>query len=103
MDLTWAEVATTMVAGLGGMLGVYVMEDVLRMLRRRGLCPERWNGDRRPVQAGPVAAPAPAQHHDPDEVAELPVPALSSACQGGGPGTAMVMVNNRGSGATAGE
>ena len=43
MDLTWAVIAQTVVAGLAGMLGVYVIEEVLAVLRRKGLCPERWN------------------------------------------------------------
>jgi hypothetical protein len=46
MDLTWADIAQPLVAGLAGMLGVYVTEETLRALRRRGLCPERWNRDR---------------------------------------------------------
>ncbi len=100
MDLTWAEVATTVVAGLGGMLGVYVMEDVLRMLRRRGVCPERWNRDRQPVRVTP-AAPA---SRDRDETAGLPVPALSSpSLAGDGPGPEMAMASSPGSGGTAGE
>ncbi len=103
MDLTWAEVATTVVAGLGGMLGVYVMEDVLRMLRRRGICPERWNRDRQRVQAIPEAAAAAPADHDRDETAELPVAALSSPSRAAGPGTEMAMASNRGPGGTAGE
>lgn len=46
MDLTWAVIAQTVVAGLAGMLGVYVIEEVLAVLRRKGLCPERWNPSR---------------------------------------------------------
>ena len=100
MDLTWAEVATTVVAGLGGMLGVYVMEDGLRMLRRRGVCPPRWNRDRQPGRATP-AAPAP---RDRDETAVLPVPALTSPSRAGdGPGAEMAMASSSGSGGTAGD
>lgn len=101
MDLTWAEVATTVVAGLGGMLGVYVMEDVLRMLRRRGACPERWHRDRRPVPARPEAAAAVPQ--DRDGAAELPAPALSGRSRVGGPESGMAMASNRGPGGAAGE
>ena len=46
MDLTWAVIAQTLLAGLAGMLGVYVIEEVLRVLRRKGLCPQRWNTPR---------------------------------------------------------
>lgn len=101
MDLTWAEVATTVVAGLGGMLGVYAMEDGLRMLRRRGLSPERWDRDRRPVRDTPVAVTAAPQ--DRDEGVELPVPALPSPSPAGGPGAEMAMAGSHGPGGTAGE
>ncbi|MGX6605102.1 hypothetical protein ACWKSP_23650 [Micromonosporaceae bacterium Da 78-11] len=43
MDLTWADVAQPLVAGLAGILGVYLVEEALGTLRRRGWCPERWN------------------------------------------------------------
>jgi xanthosine utilization system XapX-like protein len=43
MGLTWWDAAQPVVAGLAGMLGVHVVEDVLALLRRRGLCPARWN------------------------------------------------------------
>jgi hypothetical protein len=46
VDLTWADVAQPVVAGLAGVLGVYSVEEGLRALRRRGLCPERWNRER---------------------------------------------------------
>jgi hypothetical protein len=46
MGLMWAEIAQPLIAGLGGMLGVYVVEEGLRVLQRRGLCPERWNRSR---------------------------------------------------------
>jgi xanthosine utilization system XapX-like protein len=43
MDLSWVDIAQPAVAGLAGMLGVYLVEDVLTVLRRRNLCPARWN------------------------------------------------------------
>jgi hypothetical protein len=46
MDLTWADVAQPLVAGLAGILGVYLTEETLRALRRKGICPDRWNRDR---------------------------------------------------------
>ena len=44
--MTWAEVGQTVVAGLAGMLGVYGSQEVLEVLRRRGWCPARWEGER---------------------------------------------------------
>ena len=44
--MTWAEIAQPVLAGLAGMLGVYVAESGLTTLRRMGLCPARWNGNR---------------------------------------------------------
>ncbi|GAA0804955.1 hypothetical protein [Spirilliplanes yamanashiensis] len=44
--MTWAEIAQPVLAGLAGMLGAYVAESGLGTLRRRGLCPQRWNRDR---------------------------------------------------------
>lgn len=44
MNLTWLDVAQPAVAGLGGILGVYAVEDLLAMLRRRGVT---WTGWRR--------------------------------------------------------
>jgi hypothetical protein len=46
MAVVWADVAQPLVAGLGGMLGVYVLEEGLRVLRVRRLCPARWSRDR---------------------------------------------------------
>jgi hypothetical protein len=46
LDLIWADIAQPLVAGLAGMLGVYLTEAVLRGLRRRGVCPDRWNRSR---------------------------------------------------------
>jgi hypothetical protein len=43
MGLTWWDAAQPVVAGLAGILGVHAVEDVLGKLRRRGLCPARWN------------------------------------------------------------
>lgn len=43
MQVTWWDAAQTAVAGLAGVLGVHLVEDVLGVLRRRGLCPQRWN------------------------------------------------------------
>ena len=43
MDLMWADLAQPLVGGLAGMLGVCVVEEVLRVLRGKGLCPERWS------------------------------------------------------------
>ena len=80
------------------MLGVYAMEDVLRMLRRRGICPERWNRDRQPVGSRPQAAT-----DDCDDAAALPVPALSSSSPAGGPGTEMAIAVGHGPGGAAGE
>jgi hypothetical protein len=37
-----SELATPLVAGLAGMLGVYAVEDVLGRLRRSDRCPRRW-------------------------------------------------------------
>lgn len=37
MYLTWWELAQPAVAGLGGILGVYLAEDLLVVLRKRGL------------------------------------------------------------------
>lgn len=44
MDLTWFDIAQPLIAGLGGILGSYLMEDVLAVLRRRGLS---WGGRQR--------------------------------------------------------
>jgi hypothetical protein len=46
VDLMWADLAQPLIGGLAGMLGVYVMEEGLRVLRRRGICPESWRRDR---------------------------------------------------------
>lgn len=46
MYLTWAEIAQTLLAGLAGMLGVFVIEEGLRVLRKRGIAPARWAQDR---------------------------------------------------------
>jgi hypothetical protein len=54
MDLTWVDVAQPVVAGLAGMLGVYVTEEGLRGARRRGLCPARWTRDRQAGGARPT-------------------------------------------------
>lgn len=35
MDLMWWDLAQPVVAGLGGILGVYLAEDLLALLRRR--------------------------------------------------------------------
>lgn len=54
MDLSWADVAQPVVGGLAGILGVWLVEETLRTLRRRGLCPRRWDRARgwgdRPVR-----------------------------------------------------
>jgi hypothetical protein len=42
MDANWADMAQPLMAGLAGVLGVYIPEHVLRTLRRDGRCPERW-------------------------------------------------------------
>lgn len=42
MNLTWWDAAQPVVAGLAGILGVHLVEDVLAALRRRDLCPDRW-------------------------------------------------------------
>jgi hypothetical protein len=42
MQLTLWDVAQPVLAGLAGMLGVYSIEGALGSLRRRGLCPARW-------------------------------------------------------------
>ncbi|HEX8630123.1 MAG TPA: hypothetical protein VF755_18345 [Catenuloplanes sp.] len=44
MHLTWFDIAQPVVAGLGGILGSYLMEDVLAAVRRGGLS---WLGWRR--------------------------------------------------------
>ncbi|MFI5496951.1 hypothetical protein [Actinoplanes sp. NPDC051859] len=46
MYLTWADIAQTVMAGLAGMLGVYLIEEALRVLRKRGISPTRWAYDR---------------------------------------------------------
>jgi hypothetical protein len=46
MDLSWADVAEPLVAGLAGTAGVYLVEEALRALRRSGRCPDRWARDR---------------------------------------------------------
>ncbi len=46
MDLVWADLAQPLVGGLAGMLGVCVVEEVLRVMRERGVCPERWTAAR---------------------------------------------------------
>ena len=43
MGLTWWDAAQPVVGGLAGIAGVHMVHDLLAMLRRRGLCPERWN------------------------------------------------------------
>jgi hypothetical protein len=45
MDLAWVDVAEPVVAGLAGVLGICLTEEVLRVLRRSGLCPQRWTRD----------------------------------------------------------
>ena len=42
MQMLIAELATPVVGGLAGMLGIYAVEDVLGRLRRSGRCPSRW-------------------------------------------------------------
>jgi hypothetical protein len=42
MQMLLSELATPVIAGLAGMLGVYAMEDILGRLRRSGRCPRRW-------------------------------------------------------------
>jgi hypothetical protein len=46
VDLAWGDLAQPLVGGLTAMLGVYVVEDVLGRLRRRGWCPPRWDRER---------------------------------------------------------
>ena len=46
VGLSWADIAQPLVAGLAGVLGVYIPEEVLRTLRRTGRCPERWSRNR---------------------------------------------------------
>jgi hypothetical protein len=46
MDLGWVDVAEPVVAGLAGVLGICLTEEMLRVLRRSGLCPDRWALDR---------------------------------------------------------
>ncbi|OJF09834.1 hypothetical protein [Couchioplanes caeruleus] len=46
MYLTWADIAQTLLAGLAGMLGVFLVEEGLRVLRERGLSPARWAQNR---------------------------------------------------------
>ena len=46
MYLTWTDLAQPLVAGLASVLGIYLTEIILSALRRRGMCPERWNRDR---------------------------------------------------------
>jgi hypothetical protein len=46
VDLTWADIAQPLLAGLAGVLGVYLPGEVLGTLRRKGMCPERWRRNR---------------------------------------------------------
>jgi hypothetical protein len=47
MDLTWADLAQPLVGGLAGILGVHLVQEMLGVLRRKGVCPDRWNRDRK--------------------------------------------------------
>ncbi|MEU8663202.1 hypothetical protein [Actinoplanes philippinensis] len=42
MQTLLTDLATPLITGLAGMLGVYAVEDILGRLRRSGRCPERW-------------------------------------------------------------
>ena len=42
MQTLLSELATPVVSGLAGILGVYAVEDILGRLRRSGRCPRRW-------------------------------------------------------------
>jgi hypothetical protein len=42
MNFAWVDVAEPIVAGLAGILGICLTEEMLGVLRRSGLCPERW-------------------------------------------------------------
>jgi hypothetical protein len=46
VDLTWADMAQPLIGGLAGILGVYLIEDMLGRLRRSNRCPKRWVKDR---------------------------------------------------------
>ncbi|GAA2495937.1 hypothetical protein [Winogradskya humida] len=46
MDLTWADLAEPVVGGLAAILGIYLTEEGLHVLRRRGRLPARWNHNR---------------------------------------------------------
>ncbi len=46
MGVAWADIAQPLLGGLGGMLGVYLVEEGLRLLRRGRLCPDRWARNR---------------------------------------------------------
>ncbi|GGQ82802.1 hypothetical protein GCM10010166_61220 [Couchioplanes caeruleus subsp. azureus] len=46
MNLTGADFVHTLVAGLAGGLGVYLLGEALGVLRRYGMCPERWRRNR---------------------------------------------------------
>ncbi|GGQ78132.1 hypothetical protein [Couchioplanes azureus] len=46
MLVSWADIAQTLLAGLAGMLGVFVVEEALRVMRKHGLSPARWAHDR---------------------------------------------------------
>jgi hypothetical protein len=46
VNLAWADIAQPLVAGLAGVLGVYLPGEVLATLRRNGRCPERWRSNR---------------------------------------------------------
>jgi len=46
VNLAWADIAQPLLAGLAGVLGVYVPGEVLGTLRRKGMCPERWRRNR---------------------------------------------------------
>jgi hypothetical protein len=46
VDLNWADMTQPLIGGLAGILGVYLIEDMLGRLRRSHRCPERWAKDR---------------------------------------------------------
>ena len=46
MGPTFAQAVEPVVGGLAAALGVYATQEIWTLLRRRGLCPERWSRSR---------------------------------------------------------
>jgi hypothetical protein len=65
MGLSWSDVIQPVIAGLAAILGVHATEEVLRVLRRRGICPDRWARARTFLRPGVAfRRRPPVQSHD---------------------------------------